>query len=128
MAEFTSEGRDLEASRLQAKTEYDLEMLVEIGYCKGIENYSRYFSDRKKGERPSTMIDFFPKEFLLMVDESHVTIPQIGGMFEGDKSRKLSLVEYGFRLPSALDNRPLYFKEFEGLINQAVFVSRHQEV
>lgn len=123
MAEFTSEGRDLEAKRLQAKTEYDLEMLVEIGYCKGIENYSRYFSDRKKGERPSTMIDFFPKEFLLMVDESHVTIPQIGGMFEGDKSRKLSLVEYGFRLPSALDNRPLYFKEFEGLINQAVFVS-----
>jgi len=118
-----NEGKELEARRLQSKTEYDLDMLLEIGYCKGIENYSRYFSDRNKGERPSTLIDFFPDNFLMFVDESHVSIPQIGGMFEGDKSRKTSLVDYGFRLPSALDNRPLYFTEFEGMIKQAVFVT-----
>ncbi|HOV14945.1 MAG TPA: DEAD/DEAH box helicase family protein, partial [Spirochaetota bacterium] len=119
MTELKNEGKDLEAKRLQAKTEYDIDMLTEIGYCKGIENYSRYFAGREKGERPSTLIDFFPKDFLLIIDESHVTIPQIGGMFEGDKARKTSLVDYGFRLPSALDNRPLYFEEFESLTNQA---------
>lgn len=118
-----NEGKELEAKRLQSKTEYDLDMMAEIGYCKGIENYSRYFSNRKQGERPSTLIDFFPQDFLLFIDESHVTVPQIGGMFEGDRARKTSLIEYGFRLPSALDNRPLYFNEFESLINQAVFVT-----
>lgn len=121
--ELKNEGRELEAKRLQSKTEYDIDMLSEIGYCKGIENYSRYFAGRKEGERPSTLFDFFPKDFLLIIDESHVTIPQVGGMFEGDRARKLSLIDYGFRLPSALDNRPLYFQEFEDLINQAVFVS-----
>lgn len=121
--ELKKEGKDLEANRLKQKTEYDMEMLGEMSYCKGIENYSRYFAGRKAGSRPSTLIDFFPKNFLTFIDESHVSIPQIGGMYEGDKARKTSLVEYGFRLPSALDNRPLFFKEFEALINQAVFVS-----
>jgi len=121
--ELKKEDKELEAKRLKQKTEYDLEMLQEIGYCKGIENYSRYFAGRKAGSRPSTLIDFFPKNFLMFIDESHVSIPQIGGMYQGDKSRKTSLVEYGFRLPSALDNRPLFFEEFESLINQIVFVS-----
>jgi excinuclease ABC subunit B len=121
--ELESQGKDFEAKRLKIKTESDLEMLEEIGYCKGIENYSRYFAGRKAGDRPSTLIDFFPKDFLLVIDESHVTIPQIGGMFEGDRARKMSLIEYGFRLPSALDNRPLYFSEFEKIINQVIFVS-----
>jgi excinuclease ABC subunit B len=121
--EFKSQDKELEARRLQSKTEYDMDMLLEIGYCKGIENYSRYFAGRKEGDRPSTLIDFFPENFLMFIDESHVSIPQIGGMFEGDRSRKLSLVEYGFRLPSALDNRPLYFSEFESMMKQAVFVT-----
>jgi excinuclease ABC subunit B len=123
IAELKRENKELEAHRLKSKTEYDIEMMMEIGYCKGIENYSRYFSGRKPGERPSTLIDFLPEDFLMVIDESHVSIPQIGGMFEGDKSRKLSLIEYGFRLPSALDNRPLYFSEFEGMMKKAIFVS-----
>ena len=105
------------------RTEYDLEMLNEIGYCSGIENYSRPLSGRKAGERPQCLIDYFPEDFLLIVDESHVTIPQIGGMYEGDRSRKQVLVDYGFRLPSALDNRPLRFDEFERLTGQALFIS-----
>jgi excinuclease ABC subunit B len=120
---FQREGKLLEAQRLKMRTEYDLEMLREIGYCSGIENYSRPLSGRRPGERPQCLIDYFPKDFLLIVDESHVTVPQIGGMYEGDRSRKQVLVDYGFRLPSALDNRPLRFDEFESLIGQAVFVS-----
>ncbi|HQJ06123.1 MAG TPA: helicase-related protein, partial [Spirochaetota bacterium] len=120
---ITSQNKELEARRIQAKTEYDMDMLLEVGYCKGIENYSRFFAQRKRGERPSTLIDFFPEGFLTVIDESHATIPQIGGMYEGDKARKTSLVDYGFRLPSALDNRPLYFKEFESMIGQVIFVS-----
>ena len=123
VVELEKENKLLEAKRLRQKTLYDMEMLTEIGYCKGIENYSRYFAGRSAGSRPSTLIDFFPKDYLMFIDESHVSIPQIGGMYEGDRSRKLSLIEYGFRLPSALDNRPLYFSEFESMINQVVFVS-----
>lgn len=123
IAELKEHGKDLEARRLKQKTEYDVEMLSEIGYCKGIENYSRYFAGREAGSRPSTLIDFFPDNYLLFIDESHVSVPQIGGMYQGDRSRKMSLIEYGFRLPSALDNRPLYFEEFESMINQVVFVS-----
>src|SRR5437899_6893479 len=102
---------------------YDLEMLKEMGFCSGIENYTRHLSGRAPGERPGVLIDFFPKDFLLIVDESHVTIPQIGGMSAGDRSRKNTLVEHGFRLPSALDNRPLTAAEFESMINQCIFVS-----
>ena len=105
------------------RTEYDLEMLQEMGFCNGIENYSRHLSGREPGSKPFTLLDFFPKDFLLVVDESHATIPQIGGMYEGDRSRKTVLVEYGFRLPSALDNRPLNFKEFMGMTNQIAYVS-----
>ncbi|MGE5174965.1 MAG: excinuclease ABC subunit UvrB [Hyphomicrobiales bacterium] len=123
LAAFQHEGKLLEAQRLKMRTEYDLEMLREIGYCPGIENYSRPLSGRKAGERPQCLIDYFPEDFLLIVDESHVTIPQIGGMFEGDRSRKQTLVDFGFRLPSALDNRPLRFDEFERMFEQAVFVS-----
>src|SRR5437868_6452835 len=112
-----------EALRLRMRTEYDLEMLQEMGFCNGIENYSRHLSGRSPGSKPYTLIDFFPKDFLLVVDESHATIPQIGGMYEGDRSRKTVLVEYGFRLPSALDNRPLNFAEFMKLTNQTVYVS-----
>ncbi|MEO7167455.1 MAG: excinuclease ABC subunit UvrB [Spartobacteria bacterium] len=118
-----SQGRLLEAQRLKMRTEYDLEMLQEMGFCNGIENYSRHLSGRPPGSKPSTLLDFFPKDFLLVIDESHATIPQIGGMYEGDKSRKTVLVEYGFRLPSALDNRPLNFPEFMGNANQLVYVS-----
>jgi len=118
-----SQGRLLEAQRLKMRTEYDLEMLQEMGFCNGIENYSRHLSGREPGSRPFTLLDFFPKDFLLVIDESHATIPQIGGMYEGDKSRKTVLVEYGFRLPSALDNRPLNFPEFMKLANQMVYVS-----
>src|SRR5438876_460135 len=118
-----SQGKLLEAQRLKMRTEYDLEMLQEMGFCNGIENYSRHLSGRSPGSRPFTLLDFFPKDFLLVVDESHATIPQIGGMYEGDKSRKTVLVEYGFRLPSALDNRPLNFAEFMKLTNQIVYVS-----
>ncbi len=113
----------LEAQRLQQRTLFDLEMLQEIGYCTGIENYSRYLSNRKPGERPYCLIDYFPDDFLLVVDESHQTIPQIGAMFGGDRSRKTELVEHGFRLPSALDNRPLQFEEWEEMVKQAIFVS-----
>lgn len=117
------EGRFLESKRLEERTRFDLEMIREIGYCSGIENYSRHLARRKEGDRPSVLLDYFPKDFLLVIDESHQTIPQIHGMYGGDRSRKINLVEYGFRLPSALDNRPLRFEEFEGMINQVMFVS-----
>src|SRR5438105_11656926 len=118
-----SQGKLLEAQRLKMRTEYDLEMLQEMGFCNGIENYSRHLSGRPPGSKPYTIIDFFPKDFLVVVDESHATIPQIGGMYEGDRSRKTVLVDYGFRLPSALDNRPLNFPEFMKMTNQVVYVS-----
>jgi len=120
---FEREGKSEEAMRLKERTEFDLEMMRELGYCSGIENYSRYFDNRKVGQRPFCLLDYFPEDFLLIIDESHVTIPQIRAMYAGDRSRKTSLVEYGFRLPAALDNRPLKFEEFESLINQIVYVS-----
>jgi excinuclease ABC subunit B len=120
---FRSQGKLLEAQRLESRTRFDIEMMREIGYCTGIENYSRHLSGRKPGERPYVLLDFFPKDFLIIIDESHQTVPQIRGMYAGDRSRKEVLVEYGFRLPSALDNRPLFFEEFESLINQVIFVS-----
>ncbi len=123
LAFFRSQNKLLEAQRLESRTRYDMEMMREIGYCAGIENYSRHLSGRKAGERPSCLLDYFPQEFLMIVDESHVTIPQVRGMYAGDRSRKETLVEHGFRLPSALDNRPLFFDEFESMIHQAVFVS-----
>lgn len=123
LAYLKSQGKLLEAQRLEQRTRYDLEMMREMGFCQGIENYSRHLTGRKPGEPPYTLIDYFPDDFLLMVDESHVTIPQIGGMYAGDYSRKKTLVEHGFRLPSALDNRPLMFEEFEQKINQVVYVS-----
>ncbi len=122
-AELISRGKLVEAERLRARTEYDLEMLQEMGYCPGIENYSRHLSGRAEGERPAVLLDYFPDEFLCFIDESHVTVPQIRGMYNGDRARKLSLVEYGFRLPSALDNRPLYYGEFEALLDRTIFVS-----
>lgn len=118
-----SENKLLEAQRLEQRTRYDIEMLKEIGFCSGIENYSRHLSQRAAGSRPYTLIDYFPKDFLLFIDESHVSVSQIGGMYEGDRSRKQNLVDYGFRLPSALDNRPLKFTEFEGLVNQVIYTS-----
>ncbi|MGB9476346.1 MAG: excinuclease ABC subunit UvrB [Candidatus Udaeobacter sp.] len=121
--ELESQNKLLEAQRLRMRTEYDLEMLQEMGFCNGIENYSRHLSGRRPGSKPYTIIDFFPKDFLVVIDESHATIPQIGGMYEGDRSRKTVLVNYGFRLPSALDNRPLNFDEFMKLTNQTVYVS-----
>jgi excinuclease ABC subunit B len=120
---FKETGKPLEAKRLEQRVEYDLEMIRELGYCSGIENYSRYFDGRKPGTRPFCLLDYFPDDWLLIIDESHVTIPQIRAMYNGDRMRKTNLVEYGFRLPAALDNRPLKFEEFEGLINQAVYVS-----
>jgi len=120
---FLREGKPLEAQRIEQRTRFDLEMLREFGYCHGIENYSRHLSGRAPGEPPYTLIDYFPEDFLLVVDESHATVPQIGGMYEGDRSRKKTLVNFGFRLPSALDNRPLTFGEFEQRVNQAVYVS-----
>jgi excinuclease ABC subunit B len=120
---FKSKGLYLFAERLEKRTLYDLELLSEIGYCKGIENYSRYLDGRKPGEPPYTLLDYFPDDFLLFIDESHITIPQLRGMYRGDRSRKETLVEYGFRLPSALDNRPLTFEEFEERINQVIYVS-----
>ena len=123
IVELESQNKLLEAQRLRMRTEYDLEMLQEMGFCNGIENYSRHLSGRAPGSRPYTLLDFFPRDFLLIVDESHATIPQIGGMYEGDRSRKTVLVEYGFRLPSALDNRPLNFNEFMKMTNQIVYVS-----
>jgi excinuclease ABC subunit B len=121
--ELLRQNKLVEAQRLKTRTEYDLEMLEEMGYCPGIENYSRHFGGREKGERAAVLLDYFPEDFVTFIDESHVTIPQIGGMYEGDRARKQSLVDYGFRLPSALDNRPLYYGEFEELIGQTVFVS-----
>jgi excinuclease ABC subunit B len=123
VARFRSEGKLLEAQRIEQRTRYDLEMIREIGYCKGIENYSRYITGREAGEPPYTLIDFFPRDFILFIDESHISVPQIRGMYEGDRSRKQNLVEYGFRLPSALDNRPLRFNEFQDKINQVIYVS-----
>ncbi|SVE14453.1 uncharacterized protein METZ01_LOCUS467307, partial [marine metagenome] len=118
-----NEGLLLEAQRLEQRTLYDLEMMAELGYCSGIENYSRHLEGRKEGERPSTLIDFFPNDFLLFADESHVSVPQIRAMYNGDRSRKMTLVEHGFRLPSALDNRPMKFDEFEEAVNQVIYVS-----
>jgi excinuclease ABC subunit B len=123
IVELEARGKLLEAQRLKMRTEYDLEMLQEMGFCNGIENYSRHLSGRPPGSKPYTIIDFFPKDFLVVVDESHATIPQIGGMYEGDRSRKTVLVDYGFRLPSALDNRPLNFDEFMKMTNQIIYVS-----
>lgn len=121
--ELKSQDKLLEAQRLLQRTNYDMEMMEEMGFCSGIENYSRHLDNREKGSMPNTLIDYFPKDFLIIVDESHVTIPQVGAMYNGDRSRKTTLVDYGFRLPSALDNRPLKFTEFEGKINQMLFVS-----
>lgn len=123
LKELHAQNRSLEAQRLEMRTKYDLEMLREIGYCPGVENYSRHLSGREPGERPYCLVDYFPTDFLTIIDESHVTIPQIEGMYYGDRSRKETLVEFGFRLPSCLDNRPLRFEEFEALVNQVIFVS-----
>jgi excinuclease ABC subunit B len=120
---FKSTGKFIEAQRLKERVEYDLEMIRELGYCNGIENYSRFFDRRKPGTRPFCLLDYFPKDFLCVIDESHQTVPQVSGMYGGDRSRKLTLVDYGFRLPSALDNRPLNFHEFSDLLNQTIFVS-----
>ena len=123
VTKFKSENKLLEAQRIEQRTKYDLEMLTELGVCSGIENYSRYFDGRNPGEPPFTLLDFFPDDFLMVVDESHIAIPQIRGQYEGDKSRKSTLVDYGFRLPSALDNRPLKFDEWKDRVNKAVLVS-----
>jgi excinuclease ABC subunit B len=123
VAELEKKGKLLEAQRIRMRTEYDLEMMLEMGFCSGIENYSRHLNARPPGSRPSTLVDFFPNDFLLVIDESHATVPQIGGMFAGDRSRKTVLVEHGFRLPSALDNRPLNFTEFQSLQNQTLYLS-----
>lgn len=123
LKELKDQDKLVEAQRLEQRTRYDLEMLSEMGFCQGIENYSRHLSTRAPGSKPFTLIDYFPEDFLIIVDESHATIPQIGGMYEGDRSRKSNLVEYGFRLPSALDNRPLKFTEFEAMVNQILYVS-----
>lgn len=120
---FKSSGRLVEAQRLEQRTQLDLEMIEELGYCNGIENYSRHLDGRKAGEPPSCLLNYFPEDFILFVDESHITVPQVGGMFKGDRSRKQTLVDYGFRLPSALDNRPLQFDEFRSLLHQVVYVS-----
>jgi len=120
---FGTEKRHLEAKRLKERTEFDIEMMRELGYCSGIENYSRYFDRRKAGARPFCLIDYFPDDFLMVIDESHVTVPQVRAMWGGDRSRKVNLVDYGFRLPSAMDNRPLTFNEFESILNQVIYVS-----
>ena len=123
LAELRTQGKLLEAQRLEQRTRFDLEMMREVGYCSGIENYSRHIAARPPGSRPACLFDYFPKDYLLIIDESHVSVPQIGGMYHGDRSRKLTLVEHGFRLPSALDNRPLTFDEWEKMVNQVIFVS-----
>ena len=124
LSELESQGKMLEAHRLRSRTEYDMEMLREMGFCNGIENYSRILEGRDAGTPPHTLLDYFPDDYLIVIDESHQTVPQIGGMYEGDRSRKQTLVEYGFRLPSALDNRPLRFDEFLDRAPQLLFVSR----
>src|SRR5205814_3704872 len=123
VAELRAQDRLLEAQRLSQRTLFDLEMMAELGYCNGIENYSRHLSGRSPGEPPPTLIDYFPKDFLMVIDESHQTVPQVRGMVGGDRSRKRTLVDYGFRLPSAIDNRPLSFEEFEGKLTQIIYVS-----
>ena len=123
IAEFERDGKLLEAQRIKMRTEFDLEMMEEMGFCSGIENYSRHIANRPPGSRPTTLFDFFPDDYLLVIDESHVTVPQIGGMYEGDRSRKTVLVDHGFRLPSALDNRPVSFLEFQAMQNQTIYVS-----
>ena len=123
IAEFERDGKLLEAQRIKMRTEFDLEMMEEMGFCSGIENYSRHIASRPPGSRPTTLFDFFPDDYLLVIDESHVTVPQIGGMYEGDRSRKTVLVDHGFRLPSALDNRPVNFLEFQAMQNQTIYVS-----
>ena len=123
VAKFKAEGKLIEAQRIEERTNFDIEMMKETGFCQGIENYSRHISGRKPGSPPFTLFDYFPKDFLLLIDESHATIPQVRAMYNGDRARKESLVKYGFRLPSAFDNRPLKFNEFEERINQCVFVS-----
>src|SRR5262249_46244723 len=123
LEELKSQGKLLEAQRLAARTRFDMEMLLEVGHCPGIENYARWFSGRNAGEPPYTLIDFFPDDFLMIVDESHVTLPQVRGMFAGDHARKVTLVEHGFRLPSALDNRPLRFDEWEKRVKQTLYLS-----
>jgi len=123
LSDMREAGKLLEAQRLEQRTKFDMEMIDEVGYCSGIENYSRHFSGRKPGEQPYTLLDFFKDDWLMFIDESHATLPQIRAMYNGDRSRKETLVEYGFRLPSALDNRPLKFNEFEKMVNQIVFVS-----
>jgi len=120
---FRENNKLIEAQRIQERTNFDLEMMREIGYCQGIENYSRHLTGRKPGQPPPTLLDYYPKNWLIFIDESHITVPQVGGMFRGDRSRKDTLVQYGFRLPSALDNRPLTFDEFEGMVHQAIYVS-----
>ena len=127
VAELKKIGKLVEAQRIEQRTRYDLEMLREVGYVSGIENYSRYLGDRGVGEEPATLMDYFPSDFLMFIDESHMTIPQIRGMYHGDRSRKETLIEHGFRLPSALDNRPLRFEEFDKHINQVVYVSATPE-
>src|SRR5213076_2015962 len=122
-AELEAQGKLLESHRLRQRTQYDMEMLREMGFCSGIENYSRILHGRQPGERPYCLLDYFPDDFVCFIDESHQTVPQIGGMYEGDRSRKQTLVDFGFRLPSAMDNRPLRFDEFLGKVNQLVFVS-----
>ncbi len=123
LRELKNQGKDIEAYRLESRTRYDIEMMQEMGYCSGIENYSRHLSFRKPGEKPFVLLDYFPGDFLTIIDESHQSIPQIGGMFNGDRSRKQTLVDFGFRLPSALDNRPLRFEEFEGMLGRVLYVS-----
>ena len=122
-AELEKQGRMVEAQRVHQRTMFDLEMIKSMGYCHGIENYSRHFTGRLPGEPPPTLLDYFPRDFLMFIDESHQTVPQLRGMYHGDRSRKEKLVEYGFRLPSALDNRPLTFEEFEHRMNQVIYVS-----
>ncbi|KAA6311710.1 UvrABC system protein B, partial [termite gut metagenome] len=123
VAYLESIGKSYEAKRLYERVTYDMEMLRELGHCSGIENYSRYFDGRKPGTRPYCLLDFFPKDFLMVIDESHVSVPQIRAMYGGDRARKTNLVEYGFRLPAAMDNRPLKFEEFETLVKQVIYVS-----
>ena len=123
LARFRNEGKLLEAQRIEQRTNFDIEMMLEIGTCPGIENYSLYTSRRRTGERPACLIDYFPGDFLVVVDESHASLPQINGMYKGDRSRKETLIEHGFRLPSALDNRPLKFDEWVDLVPQTLFVS-----